>query len=189
MEPKRMWVKDRLHLLSPANLEKVKSALVNGCIFGHHYHYYGGSAFTIWAYSDFSHFGEYISQSRPGDLYVIWSTTQLMDRNMALAWAQYNENIKLGIPLISEIQMHAIEKYLDEDRNEIISVLQRPDKSYARMYERDELVDFVELLPDFTQPGGKVFVFPMKDIDTKDHILVQAKYPNENGEVPIGGAY
>ena len=73
--------------------------------------------------------------------------------------------------------------------NEIIAVFHRPDEVYARMYESDELVDFVELLKDFSQPGGEVFVFPMKEISTKDHILVEAKYPNENGEVPIGGAY
>jgi hypothetical protein len=57
------------------------------------------------------------------------------------------------------------------------------------MYERDELVDFVELLDDSSQPRGEVLVFLMKDIDTQDHILVEAKYPNEKSEIPIGGAY
>ena len=51
-----IWVKDRPHMLSPENITKVQVALTNGCVFGHQYYYYGGSAFSIWAYSDVTHF-------------------------------------------------------------------------------------------------------------------------------------
>lgn len=189
MESKTILVKNRLHILSPENVEKVKVALLGGCIFGHHYHYCGGCAFSIWAHSNFTHFMEYISQSKPGDLYVIWSTTQLVNQKLALVEAKYKENAKPGDRFIPQNQMLIIENYLDQYRNEIIAVFRRSDEIVARMYERDELVDFVELLNDFSQPQGEVFVFPMKEIDTKDHILVEAKYPNERGETPIGGAY
>ncbi len=51
MESKTIWAKNGLHMLSPENVEKVKVALLDGRILGHHYHYCGGCAFPIWAHS------------------------------------------------------------------------------------------------------------------------------------------
>jgi hypothetical protein len=50
--------------------------------------------------------------------------------------------------------------------------------------------DWKEVLDDirrYSHPGGEVHFFPEPALQSK--AVLEAKYPNEKGEVPIGGAY
>lgn len=189
MGSREIWTKDRPNILSHENIEKIKDTLTRGCIFGHHYYFYGGCSSSAWAYSDFTRFMNYVSNSKPGDIFVIWSVEQLIENNLLLARIKYNGNSKTVQDLIPEKQMQVINDYWENHKDEIIVVFKEPEKLDVKSYEKDDIADFSEDLQYVSQFNSEVFVFPEKEIDTKNYILVEAKYPNENGEVPIGGAY
>jgi hypothetical protein len=48
---------------------------------------------------------------------------------------------------------------------------------------------FLSLAQRASVPGGALSVLPFTTIDQPEFYLLKAKRPNENGEVPLGGAY
>ena len=188
----RIWVKnDSNNILSPINLDKIQRALNRGIIFGLHWFYYGGSSSSSWVCCDYDQFLKMVSISRPGDIILVWSVKDLLDRNLALAFEKYPEATNIHNLMISEEKLQVIRGYLNNGIQEFMSILYYPsDKSAEiRYYDTQDYDDFIEFLKDYGRPGSDVYVFPFNKIDQRGHILVEAKVPNDNGEIPIGGAY
>lgn len=184
-----VWTKDRPNILHPENIEKIRSALLKGPIWGHQYHFYGGCSRTSWAFADFLSFEGYLAASKPGDIYVVWSAAQLIEQKMALAYAAFDTTMKPGSSLLSEAQLEIIKRHLAQPSSEINCVFQNSNRIFDTTQDRGDYEDFLELVATFTQPGGRVYIFSENEIDSPEYILVEAKYPNVKGEVPIGGAY
>jgi len=52
-----------------------------------------------------------------------------------------------------------------------------------------EFSDFMEYLNSKVKPGDAIDVWSFHDSCTADNALARAKYPDEQGRVPRGGAY
>ena len=69
---------------SPHYLTGIQQAFPVGPVFGRHYHYAGGSSTDNWAFRTFEPFWHYVTRSKPGDLYVMWSLPDLLAKGVAL---------------------------------------------------------------------------------------------------------
>jgi len=78
-----------------------------------------------------------------------------------------------------------------EKYNEVICAFTSQFESKCCFNDIDGFDQIEADLRRYAQLGGEVFVFSLTEIDKENspYYLLQAKYPNEKGEVPIGGAY
>ncbi len=185
------WVKDKPNILSAESLVKIEAALEQGVVFGHHCHYYGGCSLDKWAFLDSKLFKEYVSQSRPGDLYIAWSVKDLEEKNLLLAHGRSSSDTQSESLLISVEDLQHVRQYLSVENNEIINLYISWDTRTVAIHDGD-IECFEDLegeIREHSHPNSEIYVFPLTDIDKPEHYLLQAKYPNDKGEVPIGGAY
>jgi hypothetical protein len=110
------------------------------------------------------------------------------------------------LPMVSAEELEPVKNYLQvldpkyapHYMNEVHAVYysardQRIETRLINFFSADTSEsDWREVLDDigrYCHPGGEIHLFPEPAIDSEDKILLTAKYPNESGEVPIGGAY
>jgi len=183
-----LWTKDRLNILSPDNISKINFASETGIIFGLHGYCYGGSSASSWAYSNINDFLEDVSKAKPGDYYVVWSTKELEAKNLVLFHGTYNESDSTPF---SQTDLEIFQNYLSKKYNEVFVIFRNGNLLEVKLndldYTNDDLLEDIEYW--YKKPGEELYIFPFADIDKPEYILVEAKKPNENGEVPIGGAY
>ena len=185
------WVADKPNILAPEHLAKVEHATQRGIVFGLHCHYKGGGSPSRWAALDFQQFNQYIARSRPGDLYFVWSAQDLLDKGLALAHARYPPEAPSGVLIFSADVLEGVKSYLSHEYNEFIAVYidwtaRTAECDFGDIDSYDELR---EKVTRYSRRDCEAYVFPLTPIDKPEHYLVEAKYPNEKGEVPIGGAY
>jgi hypothetical protein len=183
-----VWTKDRPNILSPDNINKIRLACETGIIFGLHSYYYGGSAFSTWAYSRFDDFIEDVSRAKPGDYYEVWSAKELESKDLLFIHKEYTENNPI---VFSDTDLEIFQNYLNKKPNEFLCIFVNQNSFVTKFYDSNDTNN--DLLEDIegrcNQVGSEIYIFPFTDIDKPEHILVKAKKPNENGEVPIGSAY
>jgi hypothetical protein len=73
------WITDGPNILTPHYLTRIQQAFAVGPVFGRHHHYAGGSSADNWAFHTFGPFWHYVTRSKPGDLYVMWSLPDLLE--------------------------------------------------------------------------------------------------------------
>jgi hypothetical protein len=185
------WAKHGPNILSPDHLEKIRHALAQGVIFGQHWHYCGACSPDYWAFQDFEQFMDYISQSVPGDLYTIWSVKELLGKKTELVHAKYARQREPQSLILTSAQIEAIQSYLNDASNDIIAIFISPHVSAAQIdwYDSDSCEDFMEQVKRYSYPGAQLYVFPFTAISNQDHYLMEAKYPDKKGYVPLKGAY
>jgi hypothetical protein len=185
------WVTDGPNILDVYYLERIKEALAVGPIFGRHHHLAGGCSADNWAFRTFEEFWTYLSRSKPGDPYQVWSLPALLARDMAL--------VNMAFPMVSEKEttasleraMQAVETYLDTLYNEFLGLFCEAGSAELEV-QLDDIVGYeglLERVARYKRPGGAIYVFPFTHIEADEYILLEAKYPNAKGEVPIGGPY
>jgi hypothetical protein len=128
MENLKKWVKDRPNILAPEYLSKIEGALQQGIVFGLHFHYGGGGSPTQWACLDLERFREYVSHSRPGDAYIVWSMKGLLDKIQPLAHGTYAIESGRDSFILPSDAVLTIRNYLNAQYNEIITVYVSWDK-------------------------------------------------------------
>lgn len=185
------WVTDKPNILAPEHLAKVEQATQHGVVFGLHCHYKGGGSPSLWAALDLQQFNKYIARSRPGDLYFVWSAQDLTNKGLVLAHARYPQEAPSGALIFSADVLDSIKSYLSHEYNEFIVVYiarttRTAECDFGDIYSYDE---FKEKATRYSRRDCEAYVFPLTLIDKPEHYIVEAKYPNEKGEVPIGGAY
>lgn len=185
------WVKDMPNILSAESFTKIEWALKKGVVFGHHHHYYGGRSLDNWAFLDFNQLKEYLSHSRPGDAYDAWSVKYLDEKKLVLAHGRSSSSRRENSLLISTAELQRVRQYLGVQYNEIINIHISWDTRTVTIDYGD--IDSYEDLENDVQfhshPNSEIYIFPLTDIQKQEHYLLTAKYPNDKGEVPIGGAY
>ena len=189
MQPRNEWSKDKPNILSQANLAKVAEALERGLVFGQHCHYFGGSSLDHVVFRDFDQYRDYILRSTPGDLYYLWSVADLTARGMLLAHGHFASDNGQDVSILSPGEISAVKKYLDVQYNEIVYLIRKSSTLEIGYGDIDQYESFLEHLETRAYTKFDVFVFPLTAIDAPDYYLLVAKYPNKNGEVPVGGAY
>jgi len=91
--------------------------------------------------------------------------------------------------------LDAIKTYLSQFKNNIRNeffAVGLPDgetRLHVLYSDIDWFDELVELIQTCRSPGGEWYVLPVTNIDAQEFYLVDAKRPNEKGEVPTGGAY
>jgi hypothetical protein len=200
------WVKDGPNILSPDNLSKIEEAFQRGIIFGYHCFYCGGGNPDKCAFVAYNDLINYLrSRARPGDLFILWSLPSLVKTGVQLFSRSFPLSDERSL-MVSAEELEPVKNYL-----QVLDPKHAPyymNEVHAVYYSaRDKTIetrlinffsehnwesDWREVLDEFgrySHPGGEIHLFPEPAIDSEDKILLKAKYPNERGEVPIGGAY
>jgi hypothetical protein len=201
------WVKDGPNILSPDNLSKIEKAFQSGSIFGYHCFYCGGGSPDKCAFVAYNDLISYLrSRARPGDLFILWSLPSLLKTGVQLFSKSFPLSADEASLTISAEELEPVKSYLQvlEPKyapyymNEVHAVYysagdKRIETRIINFFSEDTReTDWREVLDDvarYSHPGGEIHLFPEPAIDSTDKILLTAKYPNEKGEVPLGGAY
>jgi hypothetical protein len=177
------WSAQPLNLLSPEVVASVRESLNEGIICGLHMFYAGGGGPEACAFSLLNSYLSAVEASRPGDWYTLWSVPSL-DRQGALLLR------KQSMPA-SESELKSIKGWLDSDQmREFVAVGCVQPKGLPEVCWGD-FDSFGDLsnLADRCAASGEFAVLPLSDLLGSKLHLVDAKRPNENGEVPLGGPY
>lgn len=197
------WTKERPNILSAEVSAKLKRAFQRGIVFGYHSFYYGGRSLDKWAFKTFEDFTDYVrSRAKPGDLFTVWSVPELLERNLHLFSGRFSEADQETGLIVPPAPLSEIKAYLEAVKpeyaphrmNEVIALYLSPREDAPKigninLFYEDDWDDFVSELRGYSRPGAEIHLFPVEIIETKENIFLDEKYPNENGQVPVGGAY
>jgi hypothetical protein len=186
-----VWSAEPLNLLSPEILTKVRAALEAGVLCGVQAFYCGGCGPEPCAFADFDSYVHAVAKSRPGDWYTLWSVPMLAAQNLLLIR-------KHGVPVAEDEFQKAKEWLIADPRREFLAV-GYPDTGApleATWGDYDSL-DRLQDLAYRCAPTGEFAVLPLPDLLEENELgrwipkfhVVDAKRPNDRGEVPLGGAY
>jgi hypothetical protein len=180
------WITDGPNILAPHYFTRIQQAFAAGPVFGRHHHYAGGSSADNWAFHTFEPFWDYVTCSKPGDLYVMWSLADLLAKGVALLHVTGDT-----APSIRDNCLAAVRAYLDTPFNEFVALFPSPGRDTIEMQlnDIDGYGDLRERIEQHSRRGGEIVVFPFTRIETDDYVLLEAKYPNAEGKVPVGGPY
>jgi hypothetical protein len=115
----------------------------------------------------------------------------LEEKKLVLAHGQGLPNTQNNSLLVSPEDLASVRQYLSVSYNEIINVYVSWDTRTAAIDcgDIDSYDDLEGDIRNHSHAHSEIYIFPLTDIDKPEHYLLQAKYPNAKGEVPIGGAY
>ena len=199
------WVMDRPNTLSPENLLRLQEAFQEGIIFGDHCFYYGGRSPDWCAFIRYEDFLDYLkSHARPGDLFELWSLPQLLRTGSQLLSKSFSDAVDDSSLMVSAEELEPVKKYLqlidpkhspyymNEVRAIYYSATDRTvEARIINFFSEDDWEgDWNEVLDEVrrcSHRGGEVHFFAEPELQSK--MVLTAKYPNDKGEVPIGGAY
>jgi hypothetical protein len=183
------WSRGPTNLLSPEMILGLTEALQEGIVCGIHAFYAGGRGPEPCAFTELPSYISAVEGSRPGDWYTLWAVAGLAQHNALLLRKQSKPATRL--------ELHRIESWLDVDpMREYLAVgfTKQGSPPEACWGDRDSF-DQLEDLAVRCAPGGEFAVLPLTDLVgntgkwTPRLHLVDAKRPNDKGEVPLGGAY
>ncbi len=191
MSPLHDWSAEPLNLLSPEIVTAVSEAIDAGIVCGLQAFYCAGHGPEPCAFADLNSYLRTIEDSRPGDQFTLWSVPALAARGLLLLRKQEAP--------VTEEELQKVKSWLNENQGrEFIAV------GYAGKGVPPEVTwgdyDWFDRLEDLARrcaPTGEFAALPLTDLlepgacnrwSPRLH-LVDAKRPNERGEVPRGGAY
>jgi len=119
-------------------------------------------------------------------LYVMWSLPDLLAQDMALLHFTGD-----AVPSVPDNGLAAVKAYLDTPFNEFVALFPSPGRDIIEVHlnDIDGYEDLRDRIEQHSRRGGEIVVFPFTGIETDDHVLLEAKYPNAEGKVPVGGPY
>ena len=183
------WSAEPPNLLSPQIVSLVGEALNAGIVCGIQAFYCGGCGPDPCAFAGLDTYLSAVEGSRPGDWFTLWSVPALAKRHALLLRKQATP--------ASEADLQKIRGWLNANpMREFLAVGCReagalPEACWGDHGWFDRLQD----LALRCAPNGEFAALPLTDLleRTERWIprlhLVDAKRPNDQGEVPLGGAY
>jgi hypothetical protein len=170
-------------------LAKVRQALEAGLVCGIHSFYKGGGGPEPCAFASMGSYLRALEESRPGDWFTLWSVPTLAARGLLLI-------DKRQTPVTQE-ELQAIRNWLSSDpKREFLAAACPADSSRAEANWGD--LDFFERIEDMADRYASTGVFAVLALTELQHddmsaipelLLVDAKRPNDRGEVPFRGPY
>jgi hypothetical protein len=185
------WSAEPLNLLSPEILTRVRAALEAGVLCGVHAFYCGGCGPEPCAFVDLESYVHAVETSRPGDWFTLWSVPMLAHQNLLL--------IRKREAPVTESEFQKVTEWLAADPSREFLAVGYPAKGVlpqATWGDYDWL-DRLQALASRCARTGELAVLPLSNLleghavgrwIPKLHV-VDAKRPNDRGEVPLGGAY
>jgi hypothetical protein len=187
------WTTKGPDITAKDQLEQIRQALCEDWIGGVHYFYCAGCSGDSVAFSRYGDFLVQVTASRPGDWFILWWVAELRRRGLLLADNRYVNTATSGESLLSTTDLDRVEQYLAEQKlnealciwsdgvGELKTILSDADEEL-----RGWLVDAAR---GAAVPGGALIVLPFTLLHKTKDYFVSAKCPNDEGEVPLGGAY
>jgi hypothetical protein len=187
------WTTDGPNILATEVQERIRQALSRGWIAGIHQYFGGGGSGDALAFRTYDSFLSRVTNARPGDLFTLWSVADLIRKGLVLVDQRYlDDRAAVGCRLPPE-GLDDIRRYLAEERwNEVLLIASAGGDELKTIWtDLDGTYEnrFLETVREAEVPGGSICVLPITQIDSAEFWLVKAKRPNENGEVPLRGAY
>jgi hypothetical protein len=194
------------NLLLPENLDSVRREFANdGVIFGWHYYYAGGRSGDMFCFSDYESYYRELSQSRPGDHFIVYSRTILVNRailrigdvtsNQPISGVSGLADVQSALSAGKEVVYLWCHKLAETGRVEC-------DAGILWDLTEQELHENLKLDPG--RPGELLFfLLEMLDEDEQGvpiqsvspgtarrvNAVVDGKRPNEAGLTPASGPY
>jgi hypothetical protein len=186
-----MWITEIPSLFSDDNVEKMRRALDHGLVFGLHAFYCGGIAPETCAFAEFDRYVDAVQRSKPGDWFTLWDVNDPDVRDLFLLECH-------GGPPSAEL-LKPVEDFLRADPSHEFIAVGRAGNAGEPQVACGDIDSYPDLLSMAGLCGlsGDLYVLPLSSLEgqTSDgryrgkHAVVDAKRPNERGEVPIGGPY
>ena len=116
----------------------------------------------------------------------MWSLPDLLAKGVALLHLT-----GYTVASIPDNCLAAVKAYLDTPFKEFVALFPSPgrDTIEVQLNDIDGYEDLRERIEQHSRRGGEIVVFPFTRIETDDYVLLEAKYPNAEGKVPVGGPY
>ena len=184
------WSADPPNLLSPEIIKRVSDALKAGVVCGLQAFYGGGCGPEPRGFVDLDSYIHAVEKSRQGDWFVLWSIPNLAEQDALLIRTH-------GIPVTEADLQNASEWLTKGSKREFLAV--GTSAHGASLEARWGDYDSFDELNDLAQKcldGGEFAVLPLTDLlygsdmkwSPRFH-LINAKRPNDLGQVPLGGSY
>ena len=188
------WTTDGPNILAEEALQRIRQTLSEGWICGVHLHYGGGRSGDSVAFSTYTAFHSHVADSRPGDLFILWSVSEIRRKGLLLVDRHYHDAVLICGSLLSQDDLNRVRSYLAEGEfHEILSVASSAGgeelEATVTDLEGSHWDQFLGAAQRAVVPGGALCVLPLTKIDRPEFYLLKAKRPNSDGQVPLGGAY
>ena len=182
------WSSEPANLLSAELIQTVREVLDHGMICGLRAFYCGGGGPEACAFSDFEAYLSYVEGCRPGDWLTLWSVPALDAQGRLLLR-------KRETPVSLE-ELQRITQWLRGAPGREFLATGKSDSRAApeTSWGDDDSLDELRELAERCARTGELAVLPLTELAgtgewiPKFHV-VDAKRPNERGEVPLGGPY
>src|SRR5437879_5762019 len=106
------WTVNGPNTLSEENLKRVKAAFEEGWVCGIHLYYAGGCGGDPIAFSAYQAYLVHVLQSRPGDLFYLWSVPEMKRRNLLLVEVRHERAEQEANSLLSPECLSRLRQYL-----------------------------------------------------------------------------
>jgi hypothetical protein len=183
------WSAEPANLLSPEVISRLTDALADGIVCGIHAFYGGGRGPEPCAFLDLPSYLSTVNESRPGDWFTLWSVPELGRRNALLLRKQATPATQSELDQIRDwLSVDPMREYL------AVGCTEQRELPKACWGDHDWF-DHLEELALRYAPHGEFAVLPLTELvgDTRKWTprlhFIDAKRPNDKGEVPLRGAY
>jgi hypothetical protein len=187
------WTTDGPNILATEVQERIRQALSRGWIKGIHEYFGGGGsgdALAFRTYDSFLFTRHKLQAGRP--LHPLVGSGLNPKGARSCDQRYLDDRAAVGCRLPPE-GLDCIRRYLAADRwNEVLLIASAGGDELKTIWtDLDGTYEnrFLETIREAEVPGGSICVLPITQIDSAEFWLVKAKRPNENGEVPLRGAY
>jgi hypothetical protein len=189
MPESEAWVTNKPKITDSANLKLIQQALERGPVYLRHALYHGGGCAHWDTPARYDQFVEHLSHSNPGDWFYVWSITELIGKHLYFLHRQY-----VSFDVSSEQtarDFSEIKAFLGSGHQEVLLVFipSKPHNPKTVFTDLDGYGDILDMATEFTGRCVTLYAFNMEVLWEPEHLLIDAKFPNAAGEVPIGGAY
>lgn len=183
------WVTDRPRITDSVNSELIRQALVRGPIYLRHALYHGGGSPHWDTIKRYEQFLDHLAHANAGDWFFIWSLADLIATKLYFLSAKY-QRFDLSSQRAAK-DFSEIKRFLERRKSEVFLVFipEEPGDPLADFNDLDGYSELVKMANTFTGRPVNLSVFDMEVLWKPEHLLVDAKFPNASGEVPVGGAY
>lgn len=183
------WSSEPLNLLSPEIVAVVTEAVEAGIVCGVQAFYCAGQGPEPCAFVDLDSYLSSVEKSRPGDWFTLWSVPALAKQGALL--------IRKQAALASEADLKTIQDWLNTNpqREFLAAGYSQKGAPPEAIWGDHGWFDRLQDLAHKCAQTGEFAALPLTDLleDNERWIpklhLVDAKRPNDRGEVPLGGAY
>ncbi|MGA7343645.1 MAG: hypothetical protein WBE72_12940 [Terracidiphilus sp.] len=172
------------NILAESVLERVRQALSEDWIGGLHLSPFPEAV----VFRSFDVFLSCVMSSLPGFTFTLWSISEMRRRGLLLIDNQYEDAKTSGDSLLSLADIERLRSYLtDKSLNEIFAIVSTGGEELEVFWtdlDEEVLAALFNAARRAVAPGGRICAFPFTQVDSPEFYLVDAKRPNEKGEVP-----